>query len=360
MKKFGIRSLLATVTMLGFAQPALAQEEIDVEPYDAYFIEDKGLSFPTTLAGSVRESVYRYEEGDYNISATYRRRDNGDVITVYYYRLSGGSVPVWFDRVSTVIEGHGQLGMVTEVHDFDPMAGSETRGAAMGRVWTLEGNFQSTGLVLAKKGDMLVKLRISSKELPPSAMADFLSEVTTELGVELDNVPYAQVQDCAAPMRPFDKKIAAVDSGEDQLANSLISAVLGSMVEEVRKESDDADGEEEASGSTMTTYCREDGINGVYRPVDTTDAYFLALQDSGLSISVGPATLLEILRDEDDDEEQLPIYRATVHQTTKNLIFPEMDGFPSPQDAIEFLQSNNPSSVVNTAGESKGNVEINM
>lgn len=353
------RSLKAAAAMLSVAlvpSTAHAQEEIAVEPYEAYTIPGTSLSFPATLGDSVREKLIRFGEGDYNIGSTYYRRDNDDIVSLYFYRMAAGSVPVWFDRVATLLEGQNRLGVITGHSDMDLADLEGGPGAAMIRIWSLDGDYRSTALLLAQQGDMLVKLRVSSKELPAEALAEFVQQLMLELAVPFDRTtPFVPVTDCQTPLQPFAKKVAKIAKDEDDgMVEGLMAAVMGNIVrEKIAEEKEESKDEAVAP----MPFCRENASSGIYRREGTDSSYLIALQDSGVSVSVGRATSLVGLINEKDDAMA---YRATVHQTTKDIMFPEMDGFPSPQGAIDFIQSENPVSSVNTAGDRTGNIEITM
>jgi hypothetical protein len=200
-----LRAIAAGILL--WAAPATAQapgpKPIDVAADAPWLHANSGMTFPLTLAGFSRTMVREYEAPQLDVIGTWTRGDEEE-LSVYVYRSTAGSVPVWFDRATWAIESRGLYGQTTPAQ---VPAAFRAPGAAVdsGLIasWTTEGRYKGTGVAILPLGDWLVKLRFSSTSRDGAGAAAVLREAVAGLGwpATIPAAPIAApVPTCATPI----------------------------------------------------------------------------------------------------------------------------------------------------------------
>jgi hypothetical protein len=315
-----LRAIAAGVLL--WAAPATAQapgpKPIDVAADSPWLHANSGMTFPLTLAGFSRTMVREYEAPQLDVIGTWTRGDEEE-LSVYVYRSTAGSVPVWFDRATWAIESRGLYGRTTPAQ---VPAAFRAPGAAVdsGLIasWTTEGRYKGTGVAILPLGDWLVKLRFSSTSRDGAGAAAVLREAAPIA---------APIPTCATPIGfKGEAKSAKLDGSAAILSAAFAQTLSGPVKDENR----------------AAAWCR-DALTlptaGIYRPDGSTDSYLLALSDAGRGIWVAPS-LAGLL-----GGKKSPSWAVDLVLPGRTLNFPPQDRLPRPERALALLQGGAVSSV---------------
>lgn len=320
-----IHSMLGAAALLS-AAPALAQapkpQPIAVAADAPFRHDNSGLTLPATLAGLPRTRILENEAPQLDILAAWARGDDAE-LSVYVYRSTAGSVPVWFDRAVWAIETRGLYG--TPVPAQPPVAfrpPGATADTGLLAAWTAgSGSYTGTGVALVPFGEWLVKLRYSSKSEDGAAVAALLRAAVAGIGwpATLPPAPPAQpIAACAAPLA-FKGKARSAPA---DMTNALIGALSGVVASS-------------ASATPPASWCRDAAtlpMAGVYRPDGAVDRYLIALSDAGRGVSVGPG-LGGLF-----DPKAKPRWAVNLVLPGQTVNFPQQDRLPTPARALELLR----------------------
>lgn len=275
-------SSLAAVALFAAALPIAAQAQaprpITVTEGTAWRHHNSGLSMPATLAGFPRTQVREYEAPELDVVGTWQRDD--DELTVYVYRSTAGSVPVWFDRASWAIEGRAIYGKITPAQ-VPAAIGAPGASANAGLIasWTTEGQYRGTAVAILPLGEWLVKLRYTSTTRDGAAAAEVARTAVASLGWP-DTIPAAPA---AQPIANCPNRLAF--KGEAKAAKiDGSTAILMAAAADLPQLS--------AARGREADWCRDAATlpnAGVYRPRGSDNSYLLALSDAGRGIWVAPS-----------------------------------------------------------------------
>lgn len=332
-------SLLALVLGLGTAMPVAAQNQtaINVPANAGWKHAGSGVILRSKIAGAVRGKIVDSSASELDVMVQY---DEGGAtpVTLYIFRPSLMSVPMWFDRSETQIllrsDVYGAVKPATAIRAFAaPHAGAPS---ALQRIYVPgKTEFKSTALAVIPLGEWLVVVRVSSSELGPVELDVGLSEIIAGIGwpEKIPDSPAAVPVAACTDVLPYAKKAkgpeARHDSGVDRRSN-----IRGGRRQGSQRKGSGAGGETHAAALVPRRHARR-RIWRLSREGER-NAYVLAAGDAGITTSVGPAMPLG------DD----PGYTLSLGMLDRNLVFPNFDKLPSPATAFDAINTLRPVSSV--------------
>jgi len=331
------------------ALPAQAAERIiPLKPSEPYRHVPSGLQIPSELDGIVRKQAASYADDQLDDAVQFESPDGAEMLTVYIFRNVTGSVPVWFDRIGSQIrQRDGDYGEVTAVEASAPFTPPHQANASalMQSFITGKGPFRGTGAALIPLGrDWYVALRYSSRTLSAAAIGEHLLRVPTAMGwpEAIASRPAAElIAPCTVPL-PVAAKAKPVPS--DGAAVLALSAALSLA--------NDDEKEKKEPAPPRVRWCRDSasvtGNAAVYRALDDTGSYLIALGDAGRGIWVAPDTLGPLI-----EKSKKPRWGVTLVEMTQSFVYPAFDGLPAPDQAATSVQHGNALAGVSTWGPEK-------
>ncbi|MET3722632.1 hypothetical protein [Sphingomonas trueperi] len=293
-----------------------------------------GLIVPQAPGGLPRTEITSEGQGELDIAVQF-----GDVnktrATLYLFRPSLMSVPVWFDRVETQILLRSDYGnaVAADAPSGFVMPGGVTASALRRIYKPSKPPYSATGAAVLALGDWLVVVRISSVEQAPAQLDATMSALIAGLGwpaasAKILEAPAAvPVQPCATPLR-YDAK---AKMKKPDMAAGLLGATLAMMGSKQPKT------EENAEEARPATFCRDGEPTkefGVYRhtPGDTQD-YVIALSDAGRTISVYPDLF---------SDAKKPGCAVTLSTLDQSFVYPTFDRLPEPAKVMQAIDKTQP------------------
>lgn len=338
---------LALSIML-LASPALARQEpapIAARDGQAFKHKHSGFSFPPTLIGLSRTQGLEVVAPQLDLFFHYRADDESEEISVYVYRMTSGSVPLWFDVSRSVVEARKETGSKAA---WGPPAAftppGQANGSALQLGWTITGSrLRSTTLTLIPMGEWLVKIRHSSMAHEVASLQRRTAEAVAALGWPKR---IAAAPDAAAIVACTDTLVLSGEAKpvKQSGAGTLVEALLAQMAGNPTDRKKAANPMKEAP----LTWCADrmaDSPVGLYRPQGTRDRYLLSLSDSGIAIRAEPSAASALLAD-----TQQPAWSVTLLTAAKAYNFARRDRLPLPGQ-IDAILKENPLSSVSTWGD---------
>lgn len=322
-----IRTICLGLLAATVAIPALAQApQPRVLPVsaDAPFLHKlSGVTLPVGLAGLTRAGVREVEGPELDIVGNWTGHDDEE-LSIYVYRSTVGSVPLWFDRTAWAIGARGVYGTPTLDGAVSAIAvpGAATEAGLIAGWTPSKGPYAATAAAILPVGEWLVKLRYSSKHGDGHTAVATLRSAITGMGwpATIPAAPPAQpIADCPAPLA-FKGEAKSVKA---DMSTAILGAFGGALM---------ASGE----GKKPAMWCRDrssvEGF-GVYRADGATDRYLLALSDAGRGVVVGPSGLAAIL-----DPKARPNWSVDLVLPGRTITYPPQDRLPSPQRVAQVLR----------------------
>lgn len=346
---------IACVAMIGAMQPLHAREAIEHVPGKAWQHPHAALTIPATLAGLQRVSGNSYADDYLDIGFTFLK--GSDEITLYVYRNTNGSVPIWFAQAQDMIEARDQYAQPQLAGPVEPIkpAGSRT-ASGLKAIYQpgADSSYASTGLVLFATGEWYVKLRASSVTLSVERLSAMLDKAISELAVPKG----AAAGPSAMPIEDCKTQLAYSDSTQNAPKDPAAN-LLGGLMAKMASEKASAAGKGAGEDAPALQWCRDSQVRpglAAYRHPDNDRYYLLAAGDNGNALSVGPDAASAVLAAENkrDHGER---YSVTLIQAAKNSTLPAQDGFPSPRRAFEIVNRESFTTSVSTWGDS-GTLQI--
>jgi len=340
--------LFAAALCASAVSPAAAQDaaRIDVPAAASWKHAGTGLVLRPRIAGYPRGTIADSSGSELDVMVQYAE-GGATSVTLYIFRPSLMSVPMWFDRSETQIllrsDAYGTPVPAGSARAFTPPHAEAASG--LQRVYVPgSGAYKSTGLAMIPLGEWLVAVRASSTELDPVALDARLGEIVGGI-VWPDKVaasPAAVPVAACAGVLAYDPK---AKPKKPDMAQALMGAVLlGIPADKIEKEAPD-------KASPPPVWCREGTPGsdyGVYRADNATNAYLLAVGDAGVTIGVGPAFPLE---------GKKVGYTLSVGTLDRTLIYPNFDKLPAPQAAFDAIQRLKP---ISSTTRGSGDLTITM
>lgn len=342
-------TLFAFVLCTAAILPAAAQNQarIDVPATASWKHAETGLVLRPSIAGYPRGTIADSSGSELDVMVQYAEGE-ATRVTLYIFRPSLMSVPIWFDRSETQIllrnDSFGTPVPAGPVRAFTPPHADAVSG--LQRVYVPgSGAYKSTGLVMIPLGEWLVAVRASSTELDPVALEARLGEVVAGIvwPEKVAASPAAVPVAACTGVLAYDRK---AKPRKPDTAQALMGAVLLGVPEE-----EEVEKEAPSKASPPPVWCREGtpgGDYGVYRADDATNAYVLAAGDAGVTINVAPAFPLE---------GKKVGYMLSLGALDRTLIYPNFDKLPSPQAAFDAIRRLKP---VSSTTRGSGDLTITM
>lgn len=269
------RLLLAAALAAAPAATA-AQQPLAVEAGTAWTHAHSGITIPATLGELTRMRATSFAEPELDISQNFGSSDGNQQLTVYIFRNTNGSVPVWFAQAVRAIGLREDLKnppLAIKPVAFTPPG--QTAGSGLKAVFAPAGvdGIRSTGVAIFAVGDWYVKLRATSATLSAGELSAWMEAALAEIALPRSGTATTvqPIADCT-PQLAFDG--TAADS-------ALPAAALAMGVKTP------------APRITASGWCIDGVVGGnraVYRPIGTRDRYLLATGDNGNALAVQSQT----------------------------------------------------------------------
>lgn len=322
MANIRVFSFLSAAGLATLCPPAaLAQQPLPVATGAAWTHIHSGITIPATLDELARMRATSFAEPQLDISQNFGSSDGQQQLTLYIFRNTNGSVPLWFAQAQRAISLRADL--KNPVLALPPVAFTppgRTAGSGLKAVFAPSGveGIRSTGVALFAVGDWYVKLRATSATLAPEELSAWME--TALAGISFPRTdPAAAVQpiaDCAERLN------FTPEAADSTLAPAALTA--GVQMPAVRM--------------TPARWCFDQVVAGnqaVYRPADTRDRYLLARGDNGKAFAVQP---------------QVPggYYSVNFITASQSFRLAAQDRLPSPQRVLTLADGDRPVGVTPT------------
>lgn len=353
-----MRLLLAAIA-LSLAAPANAQQPAPIKlgTSEPYRHKPSGLKVATMLDGLQRTLASAYVP-ELDEALGFDNRANTETLSVYVFRNVTGSVALWFDRIDWEASHHAVYGGLTPIHAplaFAP-SGQGTASGLIGTYSVGKGPYRSTAIAFMPLGpDWYVSLRYSSKTFDPATLEMHLRAVAAALTwpTKVATQPVAvAMQDCTTRLA-LSGEAKSVNQSNALGSSLLFGALLSSASDDEKQKM-----AKDAPPAPPTPWCRDIvasvglGSAGVYRPIDTTDRYFVAYQDAGRGLMVQPDTLAALL-----DKTTKLSWSITAIEVAAAASYIPRDRLPSPEQALAIVAKERAASTATTWGK-KRNIQI--
>lgn len=339
-----------------FSSPLFAQQAITFVEREAWDHPHGALPIPAELAGLVRYRGASYADDTLDIGVAYR--SGSTEATLYVFRKTNGSVPIWFAQASDAIiarDGYDQPKIFGEVQTIAPGASSVATGLKAVFEPGGDSSVASTGLAVFEVDGWYVKLRVTSNSMSVGDLSAWMERALSDLEVADGYKPasvIAPIEDCPNELDYHNRTRDVKPDGASSLLGGLLGLIAAQSV------GDDEERAVEPAESTL--WCRDSFIDpgrATYRRFDATDSFLFALGDSGAAVLVAPDAAAALLGAADGSRSDVS-YAVTLMQASRNVNFVSQDKFPSPKRVLKILEKGHTTSVVSTWGEGS-TIEIN-
>lgn len=282
-----ITSCLVLVTLL-VAAPAQAQTSLAAKSGRAWKHESSGLTIPAEADDFDRVRASDFSDSESNISFAYENAQAA--VTLFIFRAGNPDPAIWAERADVAIQlvaekAYGTLDMAGRRWSrFTPWPNSPDSGITV--VYPVSGKQAiATGVLVARHGDWVIKVRMTSDRLDAPAVEARLRSFLAALGFkapELAVSPAYQIGPCKDALSRKSAKLAEPDEG----GSFIGSAVINSIAPDVAADKAKKDG-----ALPAPTYCKDATSSSGYsvlRPDGANNAYIIALGDAGNVLVVGP------------------------------------------------------------------------
>lgn len=340
-------ALLAVVSPLD----AAAQTAIPAKANKTWGHKPTGLALPAQLAGLQRARLIWFSAPEVDVAGEYFSADGSDNLTVYLFRNTSGSVPVWFDRARfAVMVRRDRFGEVTPtgIRPFTPRGQASTTGL-MGTYRT-SGEHRSTGLAVLPLNGFYAKVRASSSKRDLPGLEALMMQVLNSFNWA-SRVPEpvaAAVAECTSPLPAGATARPLAATEQDR----MMAGILGGLAAQVQNG-------KQAQPAAPQTFCQEPGQQqpafGVYRPGASLERFTMAVGDGGRAVTVGRNGLAELVATEKSKAQR---YSVSLVHLDKTETYGDFDALPSPAQVAEMIGRSRPVSVAGTWGKSVGQVHV--
>lgn len=347
LRWFGV--FLLALSGLCTSASASASTDLKLATGKPYRHKPTGLTIPSTLAGLPRDRAEALTP-DLDEFVEFRIDDGAEDITVYVFRRTNGSVPIWADRVAWQIEHRdvfGNASLAMPIAAFTP-PGQGNASGLIGIYNPGKGRYRSTGFAFMPLGaEWYVAFRYSSVTLSPAELDGRLREViaTVQWPKRIDAQPAAAaIGNCTTPLALSGP--ANVVTSESEMAVTLASVAMLGVPDKQKK------GAKATPGPTIS-WCRDPGRyeglerHGVYRPLDTTDRYLLALGDAGVGVMVAPNPLVAELMPKGVGVGWTP----TLFGLASSIVYKRRDRLPAPDQLFRIINTEGAEATITTWGK---------
>ncbi len=281
-------SIIVLAAALLLAGPALAASPIALVEGKAWNHTETGLSIPATADGFARFEAMDHGDSQSDVMIQFDDPKTQTRATLYLFRAGTTQVPIWADRAeSSMLGAESSYGkydrggrLWSRVSPWD-----NAKDSAIRIVYPVSGaRATSTGLLIAVRGDWLIKVRMTSSTMnaaeTEARLASFLNALAIPPAKSAPHTAYAMT-DCKNKLGSKGAKQVSRDDSKAVLGAGLINATApGAVLSEPG-----------AKDGDTSVFCRDASSTatyGVYRPNGRKEHYMMALGDSGSVIVVGP------------------------------------------------------------------------
>ena len=362
MKRAVLGVLCATLITAAVTAAPVVPQEIRTKAGKPWVHKGSKFAFPAAIGPFSRRKVEDISDGkQIDLAGTYDEPGSQTLATVYIYRPAMPDPALWFDISSWYLQRSPLLGGVSNgaaPTAFQMGAGSNT--SALRQSYALaSNNAGSTGLAIVPSGRWIVKLRMTSRTLPPAAldqaMRDFLYGLSwPSSGPGKDTVPIGTCSRSLTNER--------AEELEQPSAVILVGATLASMAEKP---------EGDAPTEPPAHLCRDDIRSNAGRPFyqldDGATGYLQPLGDSGTLLVVrndptSAALIAELAggdksenrelsgqKDDDKkaaaDDRRKGFFRITLMTPEQWAQYPAFGSLPSIEQTTDVVENRRPLSI---------------
>ncbi|QZH73824.1 MAG: hypothetical protein JY451_08520 [Erythrobacter sp.] len=346
-----LRQTTVAVCALLLPGTALAQQVIELEAGEAFTHPHSGVVIPAILGGNPRTAAYVYAEDFLDIGVNFETEGAAQALSVYIFRNTNGSVPLWFAQAQSVVEGRDAYDdpqLVAGPEAFNPPGQLNASGLRAIYEAGRRSPTRTTGVALFAVGDWYVKLRASSATRTPDGLQHWMESVLAELTLPAQETsPVAPIADCPEPLRFRGRARDAQVDPADAVVNRMLSGMLSSAAAVQRIE------------QLPTVWCRDTEVTlgqVVYRTEASRDSYLFALGDNGNAVRVAQELRLDGISPGSDDDQRR--YSVELITAGRSINYVTQDRLPSPQRVIELVEADRVISAANTWGNDRA-IEVN-
>ncbi|WP_271079378.1 hypothetical protein [Aurantiacibacter sp. MUD61] len=325
--------------------PAAAQQSISLAADEAYVHPHSEITVPPSLGGLQRTRINEYAENALDLGMNFASADNGQVLSVYIFRNTNGSLPLWFAQAESVIAMHPNFDEpdVSIAPRSFALPGSDTASGLLAVFEPGAGSpMRSTGVAMFAVGDWYVKLRASSVMRTSDGLLHWMESALAELQLPAhEAVAATPIADCENELRFRGRSRDVRGDAADNVVNSLLGGLLQGLVAERQAE------------AGPVAWCRDSQLEigqAVYRANESENSYLLALGDNGNAVHVAPQLRVEGISPDSENDEA---FSLTLHRAAEDVMLVSQDRLPSPRRVIDLLDNNRITSSRNTWGDDR-------
>ncbi|MDY7096793.1 MAG: hypothetical protein SXU28_01520 [Pseudomonadota bacterium] len=330
-----------------------AQQRMTLEEGADYVHPHSGITVPATLGGIPRTAATAFAPNDLNLGISFDTQGSAEALSVYIYRVTQGSVPVWFAQAQRAIElrpAYANPRLAFSVASFTP--NGQPNASGLRAVYDTEGSqFTSTGVAMFALNGWYVKIRASSVTQSAEELRDWMDEAIAELTMPAGTTPEASPVEPCPNQLTFPKK-KSKDVKKNKGENSAFASLIGSLVAQAaaaQKEGGETD--PDAPAPEPVIYCKDREVAAgriLYRADASEDSYLFALSDSGVEMTVAPDTLGFILS---EGKAEKPNYAVKLHLADRDISYRLQDRMPRPERVMQLLDKNQTVGSTSTWGD---------
>lgn len=251
--------------------PVLAAEPLPVEAGKAWTHRHSGIVVPPTLAGTPRSNAVAFAADELDVGLSFDTERSRESLTIYVYRNTNGSVPIWFAQSQWSLENRDifkGLTLAMTPSAFTPPGQRVASGLIA--VYDLKGaaGYKSAGVALFPAGDWYVKVRATSTARSPADTASWINGVIAQLRIPASH---------GEPATPVTACASSLAFGTGVAGDVKATVKLGAGVTAP------------AARIPGAAWCSDAALGNnrrVYRPVGTDDRYLIAAGDNGNAFAV--------------------------------------------------------------------------
>lgn len=328
-------AVLLSAAALLLGTPLQAQTTMAMPEGKAWQHPGSSLKIPAQVGSFARTKGSDFGTTQSDVSFTYRDETSGTIATLYVFRAGLPDVSIWTERaensiISVAPQSYGKIekaGRRWSALSLWP----NSPGGALRVIYPISGkDLKATGLLIARHGDWLIKLRISSFALDAAGLETAMTDFVTGLALpapRIGGAPAYAVQPCADALPSAEARLVPAADNSVILASALLS---------IGQESGGKSGKRPEPAAV---YCRDaasTGNYGVYRPNGSQQSYVLAAGDGGVTFMIAPDPLFEGLKTNEDQ------HTLTLRTSDRVIGFTPYLGLPSPSQAYAALKQSKP------------------
>ncbi len=330
-----------------------------------YLHVPSGIMLPPELSDVKRESSKSYHEDDLNISMQYAPPEKDEFMSIYIFRASSGSVPVWFDRANDAVIARPVLGTASAFlapTAFSPPGHKSKSG--LRSIYNLQGAaYKSTALYFFKHGEWYIKVRATSSKRDAAQIGTWVDASLADIALPKSSTEEPEallVQDCKTTIAVSEKAKPIQSKGSDSnMSTTLMTGIFGDVSDQNQTKNTLAENSENTTASLSWCHDRKFNVQpgAIYRENEDMQSYLYALSDSGVALSTGlNAFPTELMGGDKKGEE--PSYSVTLIAEGKKIHFAPRDTLADPELLWQVMDRESAISASITWGPQKGTVVI--